>query len=347
MNVIKRSMDCQHGVEPLSFFCDVLGADPGTDWMSFATSIDEDDFKPILCNPVEFAHALEKGNMFAGKNLYFSGALLDGIGIATRNCISVKAIIADVDYGTIGHKKDSPFMTELEALEHVSNIGFKASMTYNTGHGIVVIFLLGKTVYFSDSDNADLFDDAKSRVYCAVKGDSTTSRQHYFRYPCSLNMKPGCPPVTGYVIQPLDQSIRYSPQEIIAALPPAPSGRSAKTGSKKKTVATKVVMPDVTFGDIDSPDKLDIPPALQQILSAKHPEGTRSDEFFKAVLGLYECGATLECIKQVLACNQSLVNKYSGRLDTEILRCVSKAYEPDDIVPLVPSCRIIDMPLED
>ena len=61
MNVIKRSMDCQHGVEPLSFFCDVLGADPGTDWMSFATSIDEDDFKPILCNPVEFAHALEKG----------------------------------------------------------------------------------------------------------------------------------------------------------------------------------------------------------------------------------------------------------------------------------------------
>lgn len=327
MNKNANNITSQNSVEPLSFFSHILGADPGTGWITFATATNEDDFKPMLCYPTEFADAQEKSNMFTGKNLYYGCALMDGIGIATRNCISAKAVIADVDYGKDGHKQESPFKTESEVLEHLTAMKIRPSMIYNTGHGVVAIYLLKKSICFSDTDEGAQFDDAKKRLYRAVKGDSTTSRQHYFRYPCTVNKKPGCPPVTGYVIQSLDTTIRYSLEDILGALP----GVKSKSSRKNKPCAPRkigsVELPDVSFGDIDSPADLDILPDLHDTLADDHPVGTRSDVFFKVVLELHSLGASLACIRELLTRNPSLSDKYAGRLDTEIARCASKAEE--------------------
>ena len=259
-------------------------------------------------------------------NFYFNCSSLNGHGFEEENCICTASIVADVDVGKIGHKKHSPFHTLDEALRHVGSLPIKPSCVWCTGHGLQAAYLMRDRISYAN-DDAALFHEGKARLFNALQSDKTSSVANIFRVPGSVNAKPNCDPVLSYFIQPLDTNIRYTPADIINALPPVPAKVCARSASACRRGSTKVSMVDVAFGDIPSPDKLDIPSELSEILSTDYPEGTRSEAFFSAVIGLHACGATLECIKQVLARNASLVEKYADRLDVEILRCVGKVEE--------------------
>ncbi|HCE42810.1 MAG TPA: hypothetical protein DET40_04630 [Lentisphaeria bacterium] len=283
-------------------------------------------------------------------NLWFNASVLDGHGYKVGNCVSTKSILLDVDYGTLGHKRKSPFPDRKSALQHIFEQKLRPSAIWDTAHGVQMAFLLDRSVHFTDLEMTGIFDESKRRINHAFRGDSTTSREHLFRVPATVNDKsksfPDCPPAMGVVIQQLDPSIRYSLDEMFEALPPVPAKSHTRRSSGIRT--QKVVVSDVEFGKIPFPDDLDIPASLQEILDTDHPEGTRSEAFFRAVLGLYDCGATLDCIRGMLMWNPSFAEKYGGRFDEEIVRCITKKDDMDaDSTRLAPPNPVEYISLED
>ena len=55
-------------------------------------------------------------------NLYFGSAVFDGQGQKDANTVKTAAILIDLDCGTVGHKKASPFATVEESCSHLSSL---------------------------------------------------------------------------------------------------------------------------------------------------------------------------------------------------------------------------------
>lgn len=295
----------------------------------------------------EFGHMLRSNPELLNNNAWFNAALLDGRGSKVANCVSTKSISIDVDYGNKGHAKPSKFPDAASALNHILSLPVQPSAIWDSGHGLQAAYLLDRPLYFSSGD-IEPFEEAKRRLYALACSDSTQSHEHLFRLPGTANDKrkkfPDCETVMGTIVRPLDISVKYSLDEIIAALPPV----SSKVRQKAPAACGQhsiLSPPDAEFGEITSPEELGIPDKLQELLDKVHPRGTRSESFHRAVLGLYELGASLDCIREVVSRNPSFADKYEGRLDEEIVRCVSKK-RPDGFTPLKPDGHIVDLSLE-
>ncbi len=328
-----------------AFLQEVLGAEEDSR-IGFARKTGDGRFALRLGNVKSYFQA--RPHLFE-HNLWFNASVLDGNGYKAGNCVSTKSILLDVDYGTLGHKRESPFPDRKSALQHIFEQKLRPSAIWDTGHGLQMAFLLDRSVHFTDVAVAGLFDESKLRINHAFRGDSTTSREHLFRIPATINDKsksfPECPPAMGVVVQQLDCGIRCSLDEILSILPPTPAKLHTRRSPGIRT--QKLAVTDIEFGDIVSPDELDIPANLQEILYTDHPEGTRSEMFFRAVLGLCDCGASLGCISELIQRNPSFAEKYYGRIDNEIIRCLLNTGSSDfQCITLSPPNPIAYLSLE-
>ncbi len=141
------------------------------------------------------------GSKILDANCWFCGSVLDGKGCKAINCLWTKSIILDVDYGKHGHKRQSPFPDCQSAMDHVYSQTLQPHIIWHTGHGIQLAFLLDENISFSDAHKTALYEKHKRGLNKIFRGDSTCSREHLFRMPCSMNIKPGCPPVRGEILR--------------------------------------------------------------------------------------------------------------------------------------------------
>lgn len=122
--------------------------------------------------------------------------------------------------------------------------------------------------------------------------------------------------------------------------------RRSSPSSKPESVS-KCSKQEIRYGEL-SPEELDMPTGFRTILDAKHPVGTRSEAFFKAVHGLYDFGASLECIKELLLHNPSLSEKYENRLEEEIARCLLHTDDRNpNYIRILPPNPVVSVGLED
>lgn len=134
-------------------------------------------------------------------NLWFCPAVFDGHGVKEVNCISTRSVVLDIDYGTAGHKRGSPFPDYNSAIDHIFAQPIQPQIAWHTGHGVQIAFLLDKIIHFADGGKAARYDKQKRKLNKMFKGDSTVSRVHLFRVPCSMNIKPDCPSVMGTLLR--------------------------------------------------------------------------------------------------------------------------------------------------
>lgn len=262
------------------------------------------------------------------QNFWFNCSAMDGRGSCKANCIGTGSIAADIDYGIEGHRKPSPFVTMEEALAHVYSIPVKPSFVSCSGHGLQPIYLLREKCIYADK-SLEVFHEAKRRLYHALRSDCTSSPAAMFRVPGSVNDKsrlfPGLPIVRSYIVQPLDLSVRYSPQEIVDLLPPVPRRMSPRVVSHSP--ATEVKVPS---------DYASIPQWLRTILDSEHPAGTRSEAFYNTVWALHNLGFGNQDIAAVLGPLPWIPVRYASRLSAEIERCLSKSFIEDDETVVYP-----------
>ncbi len=302
---------------PAELISTVTGAS-GDDYIGIALGSAHNRYSPKLC---QLDDDVLYGPGILNSNFWFCGSVLDGQGFKKENCLWTESIIADVDYGTEGHQKPSPFETMEAALTHMLSIAIKPSFISCSGHGFQPVYLLkGKCVYAEKV--AEVFHDAKLRLYQALRSDCTSSPAAMFRVPGSVNDKsrlfPDLAPVRSYIVQPLDLSVRYSPQEIIDALPPVPRRVSPRAVSQN--LGTEVKVP---------PDFTNISQRIKDMLACNHEPGTRSESFFCAVRALYNHGFGVQDIEAVIRQLPWALEKYENRLVGEIERCLSKPFIAD------------------
>lgn len=260
-------------------------------------------------------------------NFCFICSVLDGEGAKAENAISTKSIFIDLDYGKLGHNKESNFPDQKSALKFLRELPVKPSMIWDTGHGLDAVYLLSEEISYANKTQFEKFKKAKGMLYRLTKADATSSEVNSFRVPTSINDKsnnfPYCVPIKGKIIQH-DFSIRYSVDEIIE-----------KIGDKSDISTSTTTVDSLNIDSVgsDDPDLLDIPQSLKLYLETQHPMGKRSDAFHHAVMELHDLGATPACIEEILSEQSWVTDKYKGdRLHTEIHRVLSKP-ENHDIHP--------------
>lgn len=80
-------------------------------------------------------------------------------------------------------------------------------------------------------------------------------------------------------------------------------------------------------GDIDDISDIRLPGWIQKLIDAEDAEDA-SREFFNLCMGLFDLGCTSDCIIDVLEGVSWLPERYWGRVDVEVYRCLSK-YDPE------------------
>jgi hypothetical protein len=180
------------------------------DFISTVTGASGDDYIGIAmwtggnrCSP-RLRHISDEilyGSEILTRNCWFCGAVLDGKGNTVKNCLFTKSIILDIDYGKLGHKRPSPFPDYRSAVDYIYSQSIQPQIIWHTGHGIQMAFILDETVHFFDKTKLALYEKHKRCLNRIFRGDDTVSREHLYRMPLSLNIKPDCPAVKGEIIR--------------------------------------------------------------------------------------------------------------------------------------------------
>ncbi len=148
----------------------------------------------------EFRSHCERNPLLAADNFWFCSSVMDGIGHRSANAISAKSIFIDVDYGSVGHKKVSPFPDMDSALRHVMGLPVKPQLVWATGHGLQAAYVLERAYAYGVAADRQKLARAKKLLYPAALSDSTSSAAALFRVPGTVNKKANCLPIQGEVI---------------------------------------------------------------------------------------------------------------------------------------------------
>lgn len=122
-------------------------------------------------------------------NVYF--------GIASRknnksgkkeNCQYLPALFADIDYGSIGHKKSTFFNSVEEILEHLQRLNLKHNVIINSGHGIHVYWILNEPLMLTP-ESIPLVESLLKDIQTLCGGDSIQDVSRILRVPHTYNYK--------------------------------------------------------------------------------------------------------------------------------------------------------------
>jgi hypothetical protein len=178
-----------------------------------------DNRSPVFNN--DLAKTISTAQSFNGQSHVF-------FGLATRkdkdsgtkvNCQELNVLFADVDYGTEGHKKPSPYETKEQVLKAIAGFKFKPNIILHSGHGFQFIWKLSNPIAL----NADTIKRAEllmRKINYFVKGDPTQNVDRIFRMPFTLNIKTTTPIQT--TIVEMNPDISYSLEEIEAEVGSTP-----------------------------------------------------------------------------------------------------------------------------
>ncbi len=149
----------------------------------------------------QFKEAMASAPALLDDNLWFCPSVLDGQGRTAANCLSTQSILLEADYGSLGHKRPSPFPDYQSALDHIYIQPVQPQILWHSGHGFQMAFLLEEPVIFADSAAADVYENQKWKLCRLFRCTETPSRAGLFRFPGCMNKKPGCPDVRGSLLR--------------------------------------------------------------------------------------------------------------------------------------------------
>lgn len=258
-------------------------------------------------------------------NLYFRASAHDGSGnYGGGNCLRAHALFLDIDYGTEGHKRKSPFKTVDDALCYLLTMPVRPSVAWHTGHGLQCAYLLKEPAVFpaggGDAENLLLYRAASEGLSKMAMADAAFTPEHAYRVPLTINSKahahPGTCDVRGQLLW-LEEHRRYALAEI---------SESVKGYGIADLLNDTPALPQAPEHDVCDYQKL--PQDLRDAIETSGAE--RSDRMFGIVGRLVRLGYGDDAIAAAVAHGQDFVEKFghrAGGLKAEVRRCAAKIRE--------------------
>jgi len=241
---------------------------------------------------------------------------------AARNVVAIGALCFDIDYGKRGHKKESHFDDESEALAHLQALPerLQPQVIWNTGNGFQVLYLLPEHLDLTNDANRRAFKSLVAALALILKADAAPSEASLFRVPGSFNHKRDTMRFGRIFRMDLKASVRLETlQEQVATEGYATWGDNGRNSGPEKATAEIAFSHDTELNEL--------PKAIRERLTAHHKAGTRSEACFGVIRDLAQAGYTDEQIEGLMHHAPSFVNKYGDRLDMETRRCLGKIHQ--------------------
>lgn len=260
-----------------------------------------------------------KPNLLAGISAF------DGTGHYTElNCVQTQAMLLDMDYGELGHKKPSPFKTYEDALGYLLTLPIQPTCAWHTGHGIQAFYKLSEPYLFPKGrgapDSLKRFTSVGQRLGQLCMSDGTYTPAHLFRLPLTVNSKPGIAPVLGELLW-FEEGRTYAFAELEQAV--------ARYGFPEKELQPgEQRAPDKVVLDLDPEEPaLDVPyeqlpEDLQSEIEDRHED--RSGAMFGLIGLMVRSGYSDQTIQEAIPHGLDFKQKYGTNLKTEIKRCIEK-----------------------
>jgi len=257
-------------------------------------------------------------------NLYFRASAHDGqAGYSERNCTSSRAFFVDIDYGSAGHAKPTPFQDEDSALGYLLGLPIKPSWAWHTGHGIQAAFLLDQPCLFpaggGSPDNLLRYRRIASKLASMTMADSAFTPEHAYRVPCTINSKgykhTDIPDIQGYLLWSNIEQV-HTLEEIENAC--------AHYGIEDHVESQAVPVSNIQDEDgVDAPyDELP-----QDIRDEIESGGERSDRLFQIIGRMIRAGYADTTIQGAIKHGPDFVEKFdrrSGGLARQVETCIAK-----------------------
>ena len=212
----------------------------------------------------------------------------NGNGQGTKDDISrVVAFFADIDVGTIGHKKASPFNTNEEALQALARFPLPASIIVDTGHGVQALWLFKEAVDISPSFAIADYEAINRGIQTLIGADTTADISRIFRLPGSNNVKVrGDPkPVTiiresdmEYTVGDFDFVLREGTATVSAAVTTTAEYTKKKVDKRKLTGSLKELIE--SGRDPEKPDNTDRSAMVHSAVFRMASKGFSDDEIY-------------------------------------------------------------------
>ncbi len=259
-------------------------------------------------------------------NLYFrASALAGGSGYGADNCASARALFLDIDYGSAGHKRKSPFKTVDDVVGYLLTMPLRPSVAWHTGHGLQCLYLLKEPCVFpAGGGNAVDFVRYRQAGLGLVKlamADAAFTPEHAYRVPLTVNSKAhkeaGLPDVRGEVLW-LEENRRHTLSEIEAAC----KGYGIGDLLKEKEADKPAQHPEP---DDKVSDYAKLPQDLRLEIETAGAE--RSDRLFGIVGTMVRLGYGDAFITEAVGHGTDFVEKYghrAGGLRREVEQCAAK-----------------------
>jgi hypothetical protein len=268
-------------------------------------------------------------------NLYFSAASFNEAGFGKADCLSSRAFCVDLDYGRIGHAKDSFFATIDDAYACLMTAPVQPTCVWATGHGLQAMYVLNEP-FRLDADGCDAYESVSRKLSALVRSDATFTPEHLFRVPLTWNQKPDIPMAAG-------QLFHWNPsnQYRVADLQPLCDtyGVPDAPVSVPATVSEALVV-----------EYADLPEGLRDQIEDQHED--RSSAMFGIILQMVGAGYADQVIVEALQHGDDFRAKYQGRLEQEVQRCIEKIRNQPHVyadvqAPLLPSTVTQEVALAD
>jgi hypothetical protein len=289
----------------------LAGLDAYGNWSNISLTLDE-AIAHLLANPDT-------------PNLYFRASAHDGSrNYAACNCTRAQALFLDIDYGSVGHKRKSPFKTVDDALCYLLTLPLRPSVAWHTGHGLQCAFLLKEPCVFpaggGAAESLSLYRDASEGLASMAMADSAFTPEHAYRVPLTINSKahahPGTPDVRGRLLW-LEDWRRFGLSEIAEAV----KGYGIADLLNDTPALSQAPEHDVC-------DYGSLPQDLRDAIEASGAE--RSDRLFGIVGWMVRLGYGDDAIAAAVAHGTDFVEKFGhrqGGLGAEVRRCAAKIRE--------------------
>jgi len=260
----------------------------------------------------------------ATPNTYFrASAFAHGPGTTQANCASASAIILDIDYGSDGHKKASPFKTLDDTVSYLLTMPITPALAWHTGHGMQCAYLLDQPCVFpaagGTADAMVRYMDAGNKLKAMAMADAFTP-EHAYRIPLTLNSKGsshGSADVWGSVLWQ-DTGTRYSLDQILDVC----KGYDIKDLIEAEA-QLKPKPQQQNQGDYDS-----IPQYIRDEIEGRAED--RSESLFKVVGALVREGYDDDFIIDAVSRGRDFKEKYGrsqGGLRHQVETCIAKIRE--------------------
>lgn len=263
-------------------------------------------------------------------NAYFAPAAfaLDATRYQKTDCLHTRCICVDLDYGTDGHAKPSPYPTLEAAYACLVTAPVQPACIWHTGHGLQAMYLLDQPYVFQPAPDQDTriadYEYVSSTLARMVQSDETFTVQHMFRVPLTVNAKADIPPVTGTVLY-WDPTKRHSFDALRAlcerygvpeddeedeplAPEPDPEPVPDAPGDQPVTAVIKA------YADLPGDLRADI----------EHHHQDRSAAMFAIIQKMVRAGYTGEVIHDAIPRGPDFKEKYGTSLHYEIDRVLFK-----------------------